>query len=201
MLIENGDDVGAEIAHEVPVSVARPPIHQLPPTPARQGPVRTRPYEAPYFFPTPGSLEAIGYVEKVREERRSALTHPDAKLARNKKDLKRSGSTISSLEKDGTAGTSKLRGEGSQDQTTEDNGRKRPKNSEKGSRDRNTSPSSSTPFDEFGVQAGTPNKLRKLSTPPQFLPFSDTALTPTTPPHPQPRRQGSRGIMRILGKH
>ena len=193
--------MGAEIAYEGPVSVTRPPIHQLPPTPARQGPVRTRPYEAPYFFPTPGSLEAIGYVDKVLEERRSALTHPDAKLARNKKNLKRSGSTISSLEKDRTASTPKLRGEGSQDQATEDSGRKRPKNSEKGSGDRNTSPSSSTPFDEFGVQAGTPNKLRKSSTPPRLLSLSDTALTPTTPPHPQPRRQGSRGIMRILGKH
>jgi len=193
--------VDAEIVHEEPVSITRSPVPQPPPTPARQGPVRTRPYEAPYFFPTPGSLEAIGYVEKVREERRSALTHPDARPARNKKDLKRSGSTISSLEKDGTAGTPQLRGEGSQDQATEDNGRKRPKNSEKGSGDRNTSPSSSTPFDEFGVQAGTPNKLRKSSTPPQVSPFSDTALIPTTPSRPQPRRQGSRGIMRILGKH
>ena len=191
--------MGGEIVHEGPTSITRAQISQLPVTPARQGPVRTRPYEAPYFFPIPGSLEAIGYVEKVREERRSALVHPDAMFVRNKKDLKRSESTISSIEKDGTV--PKHRGEGSQDQASEDSGKKRSKKSEKGSGDRNTSPSSPAPIDEFGVQAGTPNKLRKSSAPPQLSPIPDTASTPTTPSRPQPRRQGSRGIMRILGKH
>ena len=193
--------MGGETVHEEPIGITRPPISRLPLTPARQGPVRTRPYEAPYFFPTPGSLEAVGYVEKVREERRSAFVHPDAMFPRSKKDLKRSESTISSPEKDGAAGIPKLRHEGSRDQVTEDSGKKRSKKSEKGSGDVNTSPSSSIPVDEFGKQAGSPNKLRKPNAPPQFSPFSDTIPTPTTPPRPQPQRQGSRGFMRILGKH
>ncbi|KAG1784216.1 hypothetical protein EV702DRAFT_1058093 [Suillus placidus] len=31
-------------------------------------PLRTQPYAAPYFFPAPGTPEAIGYVTKTREE-------------------------------------------------------------------------------------------------------------------------------------
>ncbi|KAG1908358.1 uncharacterized protein F5891DRAFT_992683 [Suillus fuscotomentosus] len=31
-------------------------------------PLRTQPYAAPYFFPVPGTLEAIDYVAKTREE-------------------------------------------------------------------------------------------------------------------------------------
>ncbi|KAF7793451.1 hypothetical protein EIP86_004563 [Pleurotus ostreatoroseus] len=38
--------------------------------PAKRGPVaRTDPYQAPYFFPTPLSPEAVDYVDKVRSER------------------------------------------------------------------------------------------------------------------------------------
>lgn len=29
---------------------------------------RTNPYEAPYFFPAPGSPEAVGYVDRARED-------------------------------------------------------------------------------------------------------------------------------------
>ena len=199
--IMSGEDVGGEIIYEEPVSITRSPVLRPPPTPARQGPVRTRPYEAPYFFPTPGSPEAIGYMDKVREERRSVFVYPDAMLVRNKKDMKRS-STVS-LEKDGTAGTPKLRSEASRDQVTEESGKKRPKSSRKGSVDGNLIPSSSTPIHEFGVQVGTPMKFRKSSVPPQVSPFPDTVPTPTptTPSRPQAQRQGSLRIMKILGKH
>lgn len=202
VFIERGDDVGGETIYEEPISIIQPPTSQLPLTPVRQGPVRTRPYEAPYFFPTPGSPEAIGYVDRVREERRSVLVHPDAMFVRNKKDLKRRSSTLSSIEKDGTAGIPKPRNETGQDQATEDSGKKRPKNSEKGSfGDRHVNPSSSALADEFGVQAGTPTKLRKSSAPPRLSSSPDTVPTPTTTSRPQAQRQGSRGIMRILGKH
>ena len=194
VFIQSGDDVGGAVIHDEPISITRPPMLQSTPSRARQGPTRTRPYEAPYFFPTPGSPEAIGYVEKVREERRSVVTHPDTMRVRNK----RSG-TLSSLDKDGTTGTPKSHGKGNQDQAIEGNGKKQPKTSEKGSGDRNTNPLTPIPTGGFGGSAGSP-RTRKSSAPPRFSPSLDTALTPTTPPHP-PRRQGSRGIMRILGKH
>lgn len=200
VLIDGGDDVGGGIIYEEPVNVPRPPAPRLPLTPARQGPVRTRPYEAPYFFPTPGSPEAFGYVERVREERRSVLVHPDAMFVRQRKDLKRP-STIFNFEKDGAVGTPKR--QGSNDQVTEDGGRKRTKSSGKGSApDRNFSPPFSAPIDvEFGGQVGAPTKLRKGSAPPQFSPFHETVPTQTTSSRPQVQRQGSLGIMRILGKH
>lgn len=194
VFIQSGDDVGGEVTHEEPVTITRPPVSQPLSNRPRQGPSRTRPYEAPYFFPTPGSPEAIGYVEKVREERRSALTHPDTMHLRNKRSA-----TLPSLDKDGTAGTPKPHSNGNQDQIIEGSGKKRPKTSEKGSGDRNTNPVPPIPTDEFGVSAGT-RKIRKSSAPPQFAPFPDTAPTQTTPPRP-PQRQGSRGFMRILGKH
>ena len=200
MLIENGDDVGGGTIHEEPISIIRPPISRLPLTPARQGPIRTRPYEAPYFFPTPGSPEAIGYTERVLEERRSVLFHTDATSVRNKKDPKRS-STTPGPEKGGAVDTPMFRGEGNQSQATEVSGRKRSKDSAKGSGDRNPNPSSSIPVDESGTQIGTPTKLRKSSAPSQFSPSSDTSPTPNTSSRPQAQRQGSRGIMRILGKH
>lgn len=187
VLIETGDDVGGEIIHEEPISITRPPIPQQPPTPARQGPVRTRPYEAPYFFPSPGSPEAIGYVDRVREERRSVFVQPDAMLVRGKKR----SFTTPNPEKGGAADTPKPHGEGSHDQATEDNGRKRPGGSRKGSGDRNLDP-----IDESGVQVGTPTNLRKASAPPQFSPSPETS-----PSRPRMQRQGSSGIMRILGKH
>ena len=166
--------MGSGTIHEEPTSITRPPTSRLPLTPARQGPSRTRPYEAPYFFPTPGSPEAIGYTERVLEERQSFI-HPDPTSVRNKKDSKRSA-TITISEKDGAVGNPKLGGEGNQNQSTEDGGtRKRPKNSEKASGDKNVNP---VPVDEFGIQVGTP-----------------------TSPRPQAQRQGSRGILRILGKH
>jgi len=199
VLIESGGVVDGEMIHEEPISINRPPVSKLPLIPARQAPVRTRPYEAPYFFPIPGSPEAIGYAERVREERRSVFVHPDGMLARNKKDLKRP-STIFSLEKDGTAGISKLRGEGSHDQVPEDSGKKRSKCTLKGSGDRNPNSSPSIPVDEFGVQVGTPTKLRKASDPTQSPPSPDTTPPPTTSSRPRAQRQGSQGIMRILGK-
>ena len=197
VLIENGGVVGGEMIHEEPIGINRPPESRLPLTPARQAPVRTRPYEAPYFFPTPGSPESIGYVERVREERRSVLVHPDGMFVRNKKDLKRP-STIFNPEKGGTVS---VRGEGSHDQVPEDSGKKRSKCTLKGSGDRNPNPSPPALIDEFGVQVGTPTKLRKSSNPPQSSPSPDTTPTSATTSRPQAQRQGSRGIMRILGKH
>lgn len=44
-----------------PSSLSSPP---LPPPRSR-----TQPYEAPYFFPTPGSPEAVDYVRRMREEK------------------------------------------------------------------------------------------------------------------------------------
>lgn len=199
MFIETGDDVGGTVIYEEPASITRPPIHQSPLPPTRQGPVRTRPYEAPYFFPTPGSLEAVGYVDRVREERRSALVHPDAMCVRSKKDLR--SSTMSSLEKGGSPGLPKPRGEGGHDQATEDGNKKRPKSCGKGSGDRNTNPFSSISVDELGVQVGTPTRLRKTSAPPKLSPSLGPGRTLATPSRPQVQRQGSLGIMRILGKH
>ncbi|KAF9654110.1 hypothetical protein BDM02DRAFT_3181956 [Thelephora ganbajun] len=199
VLIESGDDMGGEINYEEPISTTRPTTSQSPLTPARQGPVRTRPYEAPYFFPTPGSLEAIGYVERVLEERKLVLVHPDAMFVRNKKDPRRSF-TMSSPETDGNVDIPKLRGGDGHDQAPEDASKKRPKSSGKGSGDRNINPSF-IPADEFGVQGGAPTKIRKGSAPPQFPPFPDTSSAPTTSSRPQTQRQGSPGIMRILGKH
>ena len=194
--VEGGDDVGSKVIYEEPVNIMRPPVLQLSPAPARQGPVRTRPYEAPYFFPTPGSPEAIGYVDKIREDRRSVFVQPDAMFVRKKRSF-----TMSSLEKGGTMGTPKLRSEGSRDQIIEDSGRKRPKSSGKGSGDGNHDLPSPTPAHEFGVQAGAPTKLRKASAPAQLPPLTNTVPTPTTPPRPQAQRQGTLGIMRMLGKH
>lgn len=48
-------------------------------------PLRTQPYAAPYFFPAPGTPEAIDYVTKTREELRpSGFTH-DFICKRNKR--------------------------------------------------------------------------------------------------------------------
>lgn len=187
--------MGPEVIHEEPISIdPQPHTPHSTPNPARQGPVRTRPYEAPYFFPTPGSHEAIGYVDRVREERRSALAHPDPASARNKKELKRRASTIPSLDKDGTPGNTVLRGEGSHDQPAEDLGKKRPKSPGK----KKSSPSSS-PTNELGVRVRSPI-LRKSSAPAQ-LSSPGIVSTPTTPNRPQTQRQGSLAIMRMLGKH
>lgn len=188
------------MVYEEPVGITRPPVLRSPLTPARQGPVRTRPYEAPYFFPTPGSPEAFGYVDRVREDRRSVLAQPDAMLTRTKKDLKKKSSTISSFEKEGAVGISKPRGEGSLDQVTEGNAGKQPKSSGKGSGDRDLNRPSSASTDESGTKAGAPTKLRKSSAPPQYPPSPDITSTPSTPSR-QVQRQGSLGIMRILGKH
>ena len=202
VLVENGVDVGGGMVYEEPVGITRPSVLRSPLTPARQGPVRTRPYEAPYFFPTPGSPEAFRYVDRVREERRSVLAQPDTMLTRIKKDLKKRSSTISSFEKEGAAGISKSRGEGSLDQVieTEGNAGKQPKSSGKGSGDRDFNRPSSAPADESGTKAGTPTKLRKSSAPPQLPSTPDTVSTPSTPSR-QVKRQGSLGFMRILGKH
>jgi hypothetical protein len=197
VLIENGDAVGGEVIYEEPIIIHKPPTSHLPVTPARQGPVRTRPYEAPYFFPAPGSPEAIGYVERVREERRSALVFPDPNSIGSKKDLKRS-CTMSNL-KDETPENTRPGGEGSSHhQTTEDSGEKRSKNSGKGSGTKNSSPSLS-PTNELGVRVRAPI-LRKTSAPAQ-LSSSGTGLTPASPSRPQTQRQGSLAIMRMLGKH
>lgn len=198
VLLESGDAVGHEIIYEEPISIIRPHTSHLPLTPARQGPVRTRPYEAPYFFPAPGSPEAVGYVERVREERRSTLAIPELKSPRSKKDLKRRSSTLSSVEKDETPGNAKLHGEGNHDQTTEGSGKKRPKSAGKGFGTKNSHPSFSPA--ESDVQTKTQIILRKSSAPAQ-LSSPDTLSTPTTPPRHQPQRQGSLAIMRILGKH
>lgn len=51
-------------------------------------PLRTQPYTAPYFFPAPGTPEAIDYVTKTREEllRPSGFMHTHVfTLKRNKK--------------------------------------------------------------------------------------------------------------------
>lgn len=51
-------------------------------------PLRTQPYAAPYFFPAPGSPEAIDYVTKTREEllQTSGFMHTNAfTLKRNKR--------------------------------------------------------------------------------------------------------------------
>jgi len=129
------------------------------------------------------------------------LVQPDTMLTRNKKDLKKKSSTISSFEKEGTVGIPKPRGEGGHDQVTEGNAGKQPKCSRKGSGDRDFSHSPPTTVDEFGTQVGGPAKLRKSSAPPQLPSSDDTAPTLSAPPRPQVRRQGSLGIMRILGKH
>lgn len=199
VLIESEDALNREIIYEEPIGIIRPHTAHLPVTPARQGPVRTRPYEAPYFFPTPGSPEAIGYVDRVREERRTTLIIPDPTTGKSKKDLKRRSSTMSSLEKDGTPGSTNPRGETGHNQTPEVLGKKRPKSAGKGSGTKNSDPSMST-LNEFGVQTRTQTILRKTSAPAQ-LSSSGTTSTPTTPPRSQTHRQGSLGIMRILGKH
>ena len=142
--------MGSKVIYEELVNITRPPVLQLSPAPA----VRTRLYEVPYFFPTPGSPEAIGYVDKIREDRRSVFVQPDAMFVRKKRSF-----TMSSLEKGGTMGTPTLRSEGSHDQIIEDSGRKRPKSSGDGKHD----PPSPTPAHEFGVQARASAKLRKVS--------------------------------------
>ncbi|TFK56788.1 hypothetical protein OE88DRAFT_1640637 [Heliocybe sulcata] len=43
-------------------------------------PQRTNPYQAPYFFPAPGSPEAEDYVQRVREERFRASKASDSSL-------------------------------------------------------------------------------------------------------------------------
>lgn len=189
VLIDSGDAVADEVIYEEPINT------HLPLTPARLGPGRTRPYEAPYFFPTPGSPEAIGYVERVREDRRSAPVQPDPTTStKNKKDLKRS-STMSSLEK---GRNMKPGEEGSQDQATEVSSKKRSKCDGKGFGTKNPSPSSS-PTNELGVRARTP--IPRKSSAPAQLSSPDLASTPTTPNRPQTQRQGSMAIMRMLGKH
>lgn len=39
-------------------------------------PARTQPYEAPYFFPSPGSPEAVDYVRRAREGQLSPRSPP-----------------------------------------------------------------------------------------------------------------------------
>ena len=192
MLIDSGDGLGGETISEEPISTLQPLTSHLPLAPARQGPVRTRPYEAPYFFPTPGSPEAVGYADRVREERRA--THPHLTSVRSKKDLKGS-TTLSSLEKDDNT---RLEAEGGHDQATEDPGEIGLKSPGKGSGMQNSGPSS-PPTNELGARVRTP-MLRKSSAPAQ-LSSSGTTSTPTTPNHPQKQRQVSLGIKRMLGKH
>lgn len=43
---------------------------------AATAPPRTRPYEAPYFFPAPTSPEAVDYVQRTRDEYRQASVSP-----------------------------------------------------------------------------------------------------------------------------
>lgn len=195
VLIESGDGVGCQAIYEEPIGIAQPPTSNLPLTPARQGPVRTRPYEAPYFFPTPGSLEAIGYVERVREERRSAPVYPEPTSARRKKSPGRS-STMSILDQDGIPGKSKLRGESSHYQNP---GKKSSK-----SAGTKTDPSTATASD-FGLRPRTPTIHRKSSAPAQLSSFNTTppneTTASTTPPRLQTQRQRSLAIMRMLGKH
>lgn len=196
VLIESGDADGIEVIYEEPNSA--PHISHLQLTPPRPGPVRTRPYEAPYFFPTPGSPEAIGYVERVREERRTVLFQPELRPVKSKKDLKRRSSTLSSPEKDGTPDNTRLHGEDGYDQATEGSGEKRPKSAGTGSGRKNSSPPPSS-ANELGVRVRTPI-LRKSSAPAQ-LSSMGVVPGPTTPNRPQTQRQGSLAIMRILGKH
>ena len=192
VLVDTGDALGGELIHEEPVDIPQPQTSQLPP--ARQGPVRTRPYEAPYFFPTPGSPEAIGYVDRVREERRTALLQPDPTSARKKRSY-----TMSSIEKDETPGSTRLHGsEGSHDQATGDTGKKQPRSPRKGCGSKNSSPSSS-PSKELDVRARTP--IPRKSSAPAQLSSSGTLSTPATPNRRQVQRQGSQAIMRMLGKH
>jgi len=47
------------------------------PMPKRSQTLRTQPYEAPYFFPTPGSVEAEHYVPPRRKPVRSKTLSPD----------------------------------------------------------------------------------------------------------------------------
>jgi hypothetical protein len=47
------------------------------PMPKRSQTLRTQPYEAPYFFPTPGSVEAEHYVSPRRKPVRSKTLSPD----------------------------------------------------------------------------------------------------------------------------
>jgi hypothetical protein len=189
VVVESGDAVGPEIIYEEPISIDRPNTPHLPLTPARQGPVRTRPYEAPYFFPVPGSPEAVGYMDRVREDRRSALAYPDLTPSRSKQDLKGRSCTLSSLEKDGSSGNTKPHDEVS--------GKKRPKSAGKGLGTKSSHPSSS--LAESDVHAKTPT-LRKSSAP-AHLSSPDILSTQTTPPRHQVQRQGSLAIMRMLGKH
>ena len=198
VLIEGEDALSREIIYEEPIGITQPHAAHLPVTPARQGPGRTRPYEAPYFFPAPGSPEAIGYVDRVREERRGGLISPDPMTGKSKRDLRGRSSTMSSLEKDGTPGSMNPHGETGHNQPPEDFGKKRPKSAGKGSGKKN-SDLLSTP-NEFGVQTRTQTILRKTSAPAQ-LSSSGTTSTSATPPRSQTHRQGSLGIMRILGKH
>ena len=72
------------------------------------------------------------------------LVHPDATFVRSR-DLKKKSSTISSLEKEGTAGSPKPRGEDSRDQVTGGNVGKRPKSPGKGPWDSYFNPPSSIP--------------------------------------------------------
>ena len=199
VLLECGADVGGEIIYEEPIDIIRPHTSHLPLTPARQGPVRTRPYEAPYFFPTPGSPEAIGYVERVREERRSTFSQPDPTPSRNKKGLKKSP-TMSNLGKDSATDSPKLGVESGYDQVMADTGRKRSKSTGRGSRSKDSTPSSA-PANELGVQFRTRTIPRKSSAPAQLSPSSNAGPTPPTSPRSQTQRQGTLGIMRILGKH
>lgn len=187
--------MGDEATYEEAISIPQPQIYHLPLTPARQGPVRTRPYEAPYFFPTPGSPEAIGYVDRVREERRSTLVQLDPVSVKNKRELKKRSSTISSP---GTPDNTRLDGENDHNQTPEDSGRKRTKSTGKGTK--SSSPlSSPAKSSELGVRARTP--IPRKSSAPAQLSSPGAVSTPVTPSRPQTQRQGSLGIMRILGKH
>lgn len=49
--------------------------HTLKPSaPFKLSRARTQPYEAPYFFPTPGSPDAVNYIRKAREEKTALRT-------------------------------------------------------------------------------------------------------------------------------
>lgn len=51
----------------LPCPVSAAPLLSSPPPPPQR--TRTQPYEAPYFFPAPGSPEAVDYVRRIREEK------------------------------------------------------------------------------------------------------------------------------------
>ncbi|KAI0078869.1 hypothetical protein K474DRAFT_1659793 [Panus rudis PR-1116 ss-1] len=70
-------------------------------TPPSQPRRRTDPYQAPYFFPSPASPDAIDYVQKVRAERiaRTPAGSPSRSPRRQQSTVSTSSSQRPSLER------------------------------------------------------------------------------------------------------